>query len=124
MDAMESVRHEMAQGIKRRDPALRVFRGDQRAIGEVMLTTVDEADDGRRPRWRCNGYAAFVQALADGEAGMNRWIRPLLDDIDEVAANYQDYEAKVIAIQHHLMKLVDLIDPHGNRIPADLRERL
>ena len=122
--AMESVRHDMAQGARHPDSALRVFRGDQRAIGEVMLTIADDPGGRYSPRWECIGYAAFVLALADRKADMIRWIQPLLDGIDAIAASFGDYEAKVVAIQHHLVELVDLIDPHGNRIPVSLRERL
>jgi hypothetical protein len=122
--AMEDVRYEMADSLSNFDPVLRIFRGDQRAIGEVMLTTTDQPADRIGPRWDCKGYAAFVQALADEQSAISRWIRPLLDDIDKLAANYHAHQARVIAIQHHLVELINLIDPGGDRIPVNQREQM
>ncbi|HEX4661835.1 MAG TPA: transposase [Streptosporangiaceae bacterium] len=55
---------------------------------------------------------------------LSRWIQPLLDDIDKLAANYNAHQTRVIAIQHHLVELIDLIDPGGDRIPANQREQM
>jgi hypothetical protein len=122
--AMEDIRYEMADSLSNHDPVLRIFRGDQRAIGEVMLTTTDLAADRIGPRWDCVGYAAFVQALAGEQAAISRWIKPLLCDIDKLAANYTTHQARLIAIQHHLVELINLIDPGGDRIPVNLREKM
>ena len=72
----------------------------------------------------CKGYAAFVQALGDGQSGISRWTQPLLDDIDRLAANYHAHQTRVIAIQHHLVELIGLIDPEGDRIPLNQREQI
>ena len=122
--AMEDVRYEIADSLSNSDPVLRIFRGDQRAIGEVMLTTTDQPADRIGPRWDCIGYAAFVQALADEQSAISRWIQPLLDDIDKLAANYYAHQARVIAIQHHLLELINLIDPGGDRIPVNQRKQI
>ena len=124
MVAMENIRYEMADSLSNPDSVLRVFRGDQRAIGEVMLTTTDESADRIGPRWDCMGYAAFVQALVDKQPAVTRWMQPLLDHIDQLAANYHAHEARLVAVQHHLVELINLIDPDGNRIPTNLREQL
>jgi hypothetical protein len=122
--AMEGVRQEMADSLSNSDPLLRIFRGDQRAIGEVMLTTTDQPADRIGPRWDCKGYAAFVQALADDQSAISRWILPLLNDIDNLAENYHAHQARVIAIQHHLIELINLIDPGGDRIPVNQRDQM
>jgi hypothetical protein len=122
--AMENIRYEMADSRSNPDPVLRIFRGDQRAIGEVMLTTTNEPADRIGPRWDCLGYAAFVQALTDKQPPITRWMQPLLEDIDKLAANYRAHEARITAIQHHLVELISLIDPDGNRIPTSLREEM
>jgi hypothetical protein len=124
MVTMEKIRYEMADSLSNPDPVLRVFRGDQRAIGEVMLTTTDEPTSRIGPRWDCMGYAAFVQALLDEQPTMTRWMRPLLDHIDKLAANYAAHQTRLVAIQHHLVELINLIDPDGNRIPTNLRQQL
>jgi hypothetical protein len=122
--AMEGVRFEMADSMSNSDPVLRIFRGDQRAIGEVMLTTTNQPADRIGPRWDCVGYAAFVQALGDEQTTIYRWIQPLLQDIDELAKNYHAHQVRVIAIQHHLVGLISLIDPEGDRIPVNQREKM
>lgn len=124
MVAMEKVRYIMADSISNTDPVLRVFRGDQRAIGEVLLTTIDATANRIGPRWDCLGYAAFVEAVVDQVPGIMRWIRPLLDDVGELAADYRRHEVRVVALQHDLVALVNLIDPDGERIPTNLRELL
>jgi hypothetical protein len=122
--AMEGIRFEMADSLSNSDPVLRIFRGDQRAIGEVLLTTTDQPADRIGPRWDCIGYAAFVEALADEQTAISRWIRPMLQDINELAKDYHAHQARVIAIQHQLVRLVDLIDPAGDRIPVNQREKI
>ena len=114
----------MADSLSNSDPVLRIFRGDQRAIGEVMLTTTDQHADRIGPRWDCIGYAAFVQGATDKQSPISRWIQPLLDDIDKLAANYSAHQARIIAIQHHLVELINLIDPGGDRIPVNQREQM
>jgi hypothetical protein len=122
--AMEDIRYEMADSLSNSDPVLRIFRGDQRAIGEVMLTTTDHLADRVGPRWDCIGYAAFVHALGDQRTAISRWIRPLIDDINELAANYDAHKARIIAIQNQLVELIGLIDPGGDRIPVNQREKM
>jgi hypothetical protein len=76
------------------------------------------------PRWDCIGYAAFVQAIADQQTAICRWIQPLIRDINELATNYDAHESRIIAMQHRLVELIDLIDPAGDRIPIDQREKM
>jgi len=122
--AMEDIRSEMADSLSNHDPVLRIFRGDQRAIGEVMLTKTDQLAERVGPRWDCMGYAAFVQSLADQQSAISRWIRPLVDDIDKLAADYPAHQARVVAIQHRLILLVNLIDPEGDRLPLNQRGQM
>lgn len=124
MEAMENIRYEMADSLSNSDAVMRVFRGDQRAIGEVLLTTSDSLSGQIGPRWDCIGYAAFVQAMGDDQTAISRWIRPLVDDIEKLAADYRAHQTRVVALQHCLVKLLNLIDPDGARIPTDLRKQL
>jgi hypothetical protein len=121
--AMEAVRYEMADRLSNHDPVLQILRGNQRAIGEVMLITTKQPGQ-KGPRWDCIGYAAFVQALAEDQAVISRWLRPLIDDIDVLAANSDTRIARIIAVQHYLVSLINLIDPAGDRIPVDQREKM
>ena len=93
MTAMETVRYVLADSRSNRDRVLQIFRGDQRALGEVFLSTADMPTDRVGPRWECIGYAAFVEAVTDEHPAMTRWIGPLLDDIRKLAADYQAHSA-------------------------------
>jgi hypothetical protein len=122
--AMEDIRYEMADSLSNSDPVLRIFRGDQRAIGEVMLTTTSHPAGRAGPRWDCIGYAAFVQAVTDQQTAISRWSRPLIDDINELAANYDAHKPRIIAVQNQLVELINIIDPGGDRIPVNQREKM
>jgi hypothetical protein len=124
MVAIEKIRFEMADSLSNPDPVLRIFRGDQRAIGEVMLTTTNEPADRIGPRWDCIGYATFVQSLVGGQGPLSRWIQPLINDVEQLAASYRAHQARLIAVQHSLVELIDLIDPDGIRIPTGERKRI
>jgi hypothetical protein len=121
--AMERVRSVMSDSFDHPDRTLRVFRGDQRAIGEVLLTTVDAAPGRTGPRWDCRGYAAFTTAIRDDD-GFARWFQPLLADVNRLAAEPGQHTARLVDLQHALVDLINLIDPRGERVSAQLRTKL
>jgi hypothetical protein len=122
MEAMEEVREALSDSIDLPDPTLRVFRGEQRAIGEVLLTRTDNPSERVGPRWDCLGYAAFVKALDDKDTA--RWFTTVLEDVDRLADNLDEHRARLVALQHALLKLIDLLDPNGDRVSAQLRQPL
>ncbi|WP_331446823.1 hypothetical protein [Streptomyces xanthochromogenes] len=90
-----------------------VFRSDQRAIGELML-----AADGIS----CLGYVEFCRRL-DEDAEFAEWFGPLSDSV-EVVARAAEVPYRLIALQHALMDLIDLLDPRAERFPDHRRSRL
>lgn len=92
---------------------LRIFAGEQRAIGErmVLRETVPPS---------CLGYGAFLREVQP--AG-----DPLIDALtEEVRGLPEALDAarpRLIALQHALIDLVDLLDPKGLRFPAASRSR-
>ena len=60
VEQLEHVRDTMAESTRHTDRAMRLFRGEQRAVGELMLVPVP-SPSGEVPRWECLGYAAFVE---------------------------------------------------------------
>jgi hypothetical protein len=120
--SMERVRSVMSTDSDP-DRTLRVFRGDQRAIGEVLLTTVDAAPGRTGPRWDCRGYAAFTTAIRDDD-GFARWFQPLLADVNRLAAEPGQHTARLVDLQRALVDLINLIDPGGERVSAQLRTKL
>lgn len=121
VEAMEHVRATFADTITITDPALCLFRGEQRAVGEVMLTESDGVLPGL-PRWDCMGYASFVRRL--GEPEVDRWFGTLRQSIDALAGGVQTPGQRLTELQHALLALVILIDPDCEQVPKGLRKPL
>ncbi len=100
---------------------LRVFRGPQRAIAEVMMIATN-ATEG--PRTEALGYAAFCHRL-DTDSEFAGWFDRLrTQDIDAVAAHESGADTRLIMLQHDLVDLMDFLDPKAIRIPQRFRGRL
>lgn len=87
----------------------RIFRGEQRAIGELMILTKDNENF-------CMGYAAFV-ARKDTE--FRHWFGPLHESIDELARNSSSDQGRLQLLQHALVDLIDYLDPNYMRFDKD-----
>lgn len=99
------------------DPALRVFRAEQRAIGELMVT---ERIAGDSRHSDILGYAAFVGRL-ESDPAFTRWFSRWIDDLDMLMKG-QQVGARLILIQRALINLIDFFDPEWVRFP-DPNER-
>lgn len=95
----------------------RIFRADQRAIGETMI-----APDSKPRELRCLGYAAFDSMLASGGTPAE-WIQELIDHVELAAREPGKAEDRLTCLQHHLIDLIDLLDPQDQRFPSKLRSR-
>lgn len=91
--------------------ALRLFRTHQRAVGELLVHA--EGEPGRR---RCLGFAEFCHRL-DADEAFHQWFRPLLADVDELAADAGPSVPRLETLQKLLIELIDLLDPKGERFP-------
>jgi hypothetical protein len=97
--------------------SFRVFRVDQRAIGELMIAP--ESKPGER--W-CIGYAEFCRrSTQDSEFG--GWIEELLGDLDLAAREPEMASERLAELQNQLISLIDLLDPRAIRFPAAERSR-
>ena len=92
----------------------RLFAGEQRAIGELMI---DRA--GTTPR--CLGFAAFSRSRPPG---LDYWLQPLRDDIPRMAANPATFEQRLIPIQRSLIRMLKFFDPTFVRFPRASRRKL
>jgi hypothetical protein len=119
--AIEAVRHIFSDSIGIEEKCFRLFRGEQRALGEVMLVPVT-VPRSEAPRWDCLGYASFVHSLEDRQ--MARWFQRLREDIGEFSENPANRDRRLRLIQRSLMDTVDILDPHAHRVPSQLRKRL
>jgi hypothetical protein len=118
---VEEIRHRLADSERVEDRPLRLFRGEQRAVGELMLVPVD-APAGGVPRWECLGYAAFVRALEDPH--FCTWFEPLEQSIREIAPLQAGFPPRITELQHALVDLMDALDPDCDRVPRAWRSRL
>jgi hypothetical protein len=99
---------------------LRLFRGQQRAIGELMMTPTDDPGPAR---YESLGYVKFCEQL-DNDPMFAEWFRRLRDDLDQVADAQHADRAGLIALQHSLVDLIEFADPQQLRLPARYRDRL
>jgi len=121
MNAMEAVRDAFSNTVKIEGGALCLFRGEQRAIGEIMLTERQGAPPGA-PGWDCIGYAAFVARLEEPE--FDRWFTLLRRSLDDIRAEVRAHDQRLIELQNGLLDLIGLMDPEHEQLPGELRDRL
>ncbi len=93
-----------------------IFRGDQRAIGEIMI------DAPANGELSCIGYAEFC-VKSDTDLSFAQWFIPLSRDIDMLAGNSQ-WHPRLVAIQNSLIDLINLLDPESVRFPDRHRSQL
>jgi hypothetical protein len=86
-----------------------VYRGQQRAIGELMLSELG-GDLRGRPRHQCIGYARFV-AMQD-DPGFARWFERLGKAIVDLPGTKPK---RLVSVQRALVDLIDFLDPHDER---------
>ncbi|MFJ1911137.1 hypothetical protein ACIOGX_04265 [Streptomyces sp. NPDC088147] len=95
----------------------RIFRTDQRAIGEIMIDPDSEPGDRR-----CIGYATFCAQLTV-EGAFSEWTQELLDHVELAAREPDKARDRLVRIQHQLIDLIDLLDAEGRRFPSAERSR-
>lgn len=100
-------------------PTFQIFRSDQRAMGELMIT--DGHDAAGQPRSDCLGYATFVRNLRD-DRYFTDWFADLLRWVEELRDNAGNL-LRLRRLQHALLDVVDVID-HDHRRYAANRERV
>lgn len=113
---LERVRDMFAASEEQPETVFRLFRGEQRAIGEVMLDPVAPAAQGL-PRWECVGYATFIEKVI--AEPMARWFRKLRSDLEILAAE-SERTARLVNIQHALLDLIRSLDPEAERVSATM----
>jgi hypothetical protein len=102
--------------------AFRVFRGEQRAIGEIMMAPPQQRGDEPRRRNETIGYATFVKQLAD--PSFERWFTDLRTTIVDLASSPTVRVERLPLIQHALLDLFDTLDPDHVRVDTHLLKKL
>jgi hypothetical protein len=104
------------------DDTFIIFRAEQRAIGEFMVTTrrTQSGDD----RSDCLGYTEFLAGLEelrrkhsdhDSPSPIPAWAERLSHALD--TAHTEADKARLVTVQRRLIHLVDLLDPDRVRYP-------
>lgn len=111
--ALDRVQDTFAETSRRYTDHLYIYRGQQRAIGELMIV---ELDDPVRPGRRsiCMGYATFAERHTAPP------LAPWLSRIDARIADLTGPDlVRLVEVQHALIDLIDLVDPARVRFPAN-----
>lgn len=100
-------------GSDRYPPLLRVFAGEQRAIGEALML-----EGPRGPE--CMGYNKFLNSFG---AGANPLIDALRDDVEKLETNSKNATDRMTKIQNALIDLLLVVDPQYLRFAAERRTK-
>ncbi len=96
------------------DQAFMVWAGEQRAIGECMISS------GRQER-ECMGYSTFIEAL---ESDKIHILRDLEEDVKALAENPDHGRERLTKLQHALIDLLDFLDPDCVHFPKEHRTKI
>jgi hypothetical protein len=91
----------------------RIFRGQQRAMGEVMLVPRNSGG------LECIGMANFTKRLDDPE--FSRWFHTLRRDLEELIEQPTLPLRRIERLQGTLVDLIDCLDPQAVRVPSRRR---
>jgi hypothetical protein len=91
----------------------RVFRGEQRAIGDKMISI----ENGNRV---CLGYATFVENQSDD---FRRWFRKLNQDLILLSEDLEQHAERLVRIQNAIIDLLDYLDPDCIRFGKPYRTK-
>jgi hypothetical protein len=122
VERLEHIRDRLADSHRIDDRPLRLFRGEQRAVGELMLVPV-ATPVGDLPRWECLGYASFVDKLTT-DPKFGGWFAPLEEGIETLAKEAPQFPPRITEVQHALIDLIDVLDPEHERVPAKFRGKM
>jgi hypothetical protein len=87
----------------------RLFKGQQRAMGELLMVTGNGRADSMT-------YPAFCSRL-DNDAEFRRWFRRPLEDVTEIVRNDRYGNERLLRAQRALIDLIDFLDPGRDRLP-------
>lgn len=106
---LAQLQHEISESLLRSDlpSPFRIFRGEQRAIGELMIDTSSQPP-------HCLGPAAFALRTAPAFC---RWFDLLRADVDWLAAERDRRIERLVFVQHALVDLIEFLDADGRRFP-------
>ena len=100
---------------------LRLFNGQQRAIGELMMTP-RKREEGVA-NYECIGYATFSRKLYEDEH-FAAWFSDARYDLKCLVQERERYYERLIILQNRLIDLINFLDPDKVRISTDERQKI
>lgn len=85
---------------------LRLFHGEQRAIGELLMMRTDNPSSARHESL---GYVGFCTRL-DRDAEFAKWFERLYNDMDRIASAKHEEQSRLIVLQNRLIDLIEFLD--------------
>ncbi len=99
--------------------AFRLFRDEQRALGELVIESLQGDPRG----YHCIGYTEFVRRL-ENDAAFSRWFTRLANEIDSMSNPSAGYLDRLVKIHNIFGALLEFLDPDGIRYPTFERSRV
>jgi hypothetical protein len=93
---------------------LRVFAGEQRAIGEKMIRVEGGVSE-------CLGYAGFLEADFGKVTSLLDYLRT---DVRAMTTRLHEATPRLVALQHAMIDLLSFLDPEFIRFPASRRTKV
>lgn len=115
VNLLNNIKHSFATSDS--DSVFQVLRGEQRAIGEIMIKRSDDSN-----RASCIGFADFSSKLSG--KGFSKWFEKLCEDIEIIAKNPGERSERLVVVHNNLLDLIDFLDPDHIRIPDKFRDYL
>jgi hypothetical protein len=101
-------------GTDAQPPLLRIFAGEQRAIGEALISTNGETSE-------CMGYGAFLTTFTEGKNPLIDAIKADILSLETVSGQANE---RLTNLQHALIDLLGMLDPNFLRFPEKKRSKV
>jgi hypothetical protein len=111
-DLQDSIYSQMQND--RIDSGFRLFAGEQRAIGELMI----KRDGGV---CRSIGFAGFISSR---DPAIDQWLNSVRDDIKATSMDIKRSKERLTMMQHSLIDLLNFLDPDCIRFPRENRGKV
>ncbi len=121
VERLEKISDSFADDRKIRDPTFRIFRGEQRALGELMIPKQEDA--GSLSRRACIGYAEFRARLRE-DPEFAAWFRPVGEDVGALTEDDGHSYERLTKLQHALVDLITFLDDPPTRFLPDSTTKL
>jgi hypothetical protein len=101
------------------DLTFRVFRIQQRAIGEIMICDRSSIEAPLETM----GYAQFIKSLENPD--FSHWFSKIQKDVESLSNElWMEHVERLIRVQHALIDLINFLDPRFTRIPDKYRGKI